>query len=272
MSKLKSENWNPWHGCTKYSEGCLHCYVYRQDERYGNPVESRLCRKTQSFDLPVKKRRDGHYKVEPGSMVYTCFTSDFLLADADEWRPECWRMIKERSDCWFYFFTKRIERFMDCVPDDWGDGYDNVIVGCTCENQDRADFRLPIFKNLPIKHKSIIIAPMITAVDLRDYLDDSIEEVSCSGESGTDVRPMNYDWVLAVREQCVAKNVSFVFHQTGACFIKDGRKYNIPRKLQISQARKANIDFKVTEMGMPEAATAIFYPQQISIWDEPTEI
>lgn len=26
-----SVSWNPWHGCRKISEGCRHCYVYRQD-------------------------------------------------------------------------------------------------------------------------------------------------------------------------------------------------------------------------------------------------
>ena len=138
MSEQKYVTWNPWHGCTKYSEGCRYCYVYRQDEVYGTTVSSEQCRKTQNFNLPVKKKRDGSFKIEPGSIVMTCFTSDFLLKVADEWRANCWEMIKSRSDCMFYFFTKRIERFSECAPADWGDGYDNVIVGCTCENQDRA--------------------------------------------------------------------------------------------------------------------------------------
>ena len=90
MSEQKYVTWNPWHGCTKYSEGCRYCYVYRQDEAYGSSVSSEQCRKTQNFNLPVKKRRDGSFKVEPGSVVMTCFTSDFLLKDADEWRGECW--------------------------------------------------------------------------------------------------------------------------------------------------------------------------------------
>ena len=29
---MQEYNWNPWHGCTKLSPGCLNCYVYRQDE------------------------------------------------------------------------------------------------------------------------------------------------------------------------------------------------------------------------------------------------
>ena len=122
MSEQKYASWNPWHGCTKYSEGCRYCYVYRQDEAYGSSVSSEECRRTQNFSLPIKKKRDGTLKIAPGSLVMTCFTSDFLLKDADKWRDECWEMIKSRNDCMFYFFTKRIERFSECVPADWGEG------------------------------------------------------------------------------------------------------------------------------------------------------
>ncbi len=80
-------NWNPWHGCTKTSPGCRNCYVYRQDAIHGQTVASSVCRRTLSFDLPVKRDRKGIFKIPPGSVVYTCFTSDFLLADADAWRP-----------------------------------------------------------------------------------------------------------------------------------------------------------------------------------------
>ncbi|MGN1341114.1 MAG: DUF5131 family protein [Oscillospiraceae bacterium] len=248
-------DWNPWHGCTKISPGCRYCYVYRQDERYGSAVSSSICRRNQSFDLPVKKNRDGSYKIPPGRIVFTCFTSDFLLKDADEWRQECWKMIKQRSDCWFYFFTKRIDRLEECLPPDWGDGYDNVLIGCTVENQDRADFRLPIFLSLPVKHRSIIAAPLLEQIDISAYLDGSIEEVSASGESGLQARPCNYDWILDLRRQCVEKNVPFSFHQTGAHFIKDGKLYNIERKHQISQARKAGIDFRIGENAIPETAS-----------------
>ena len=82
-------DWNPWHGCTKISPGCKYCYVYRQDEMYGSATQSSLCRKTGAFDLPIRKKRDGSYKIDPGKIVFTCFTSDFLLKDADPWREEC---------------------------------------------------------------------------------------------------------------------------------------------------------------------------------------
>lgn len=240
-------DWNPWHGCTKISPGCKYCYVYRQDEMYGAEISSSLCRKTGNFNLPLKKKRDGSYKIPDGSIVFTCFTSDFLLEDADPWRGECWEMMRIRQDLIFYFFTKRIDRFEKCLPQEWGEGFDNVIVGCTVENQAMADYRLPIFKKLPIKHKSIIVAPMLEKMDISEYIDKETEEVSVSGESGADARPCNYEWVLDIRRQCIEKNVPFSFHQTGAHFIKDGKMYYVKRKYQLSQAEKAGINFMVPE-------------------------
>lgn len=245
-------DWNPWHGCTKISPGCKFCYVYRQDEMYGSPVASSLCRKTGAFALPLKRRRDGSYKIPPGKIVFTCFTSDFLLEDADPWRPDCWRMMRQRSDCWFYFFTKRIHRLADCLPPDWGEGYDNVLIGCTVENQDRAVYRLPIFLDLPIKHRSIIASPLLERLDLSPYLDDRIEEVATGGESGVEARPCDYDWILDLRRQCVEKEIPFRFHQTGAYFIKDGRMYRVRRRYQLSQARKANIDYRIGDYFLPD--------------------
>ena len=233
--------WNPWHGCAKYSEGCRYCYVYRQDEMFGR--DSTICKKTNDFNLPIKKDRRGNYKIPSGSLIMTCFSSDFLLSDADSWRDECLEMMKTRSDCMFYFFTKRIERLNFSVPD-------NVIVGCTCENQKMADYRLPIFKKLNIKYKTIILAPMLEKMDISKYLGSDIYEVNVSGESGSSqqiraqqIRALNYDWVLDIRNQCIKANVNFGFHQTGARFIKDGKEYLIERKYQLSQAKKANIDF-----------------------------
>lgn len=250
------ENWNPWHGCTKISPGCKYCYVYRQDAQYGGgEINSWECKKNQTFDLPVRRKRDGSYRIPSGKVIFTCFTSDFLLADADPWRQDCWRMMRERKDCWFYFFTKRIDRLESCLPPDWGDGYENVLIGCTVENQDRADYRLPIFKALPIRHRSIIAAPLLGPLDLSAYLDDVIEEVSVGGESGVNVRPCDYDWVLDIRRQCMEKDVPFVFHQTGAYLIKDGRQYRIHRKFQHTQAKKAGINFRIREWGIPETAS-----------------
>lgn len=123
-----SVSWNPWHGCRKISEGCRNCYVYRQDSRHDK--DSREVRQTAMFDRPVRRSRDGRFKVPAGEMVYTCFTSDFLLEEADAWRAETWEMMRIRHDLRFLFFTKRIDRLAAVLPPDWGDGYENVVIGC----------------------------------------------------------------------------------------------------------------------------------------------
>lgn len=76
---------------------------------------------------------------------------------------------------------------------DWGEGYENVIIGCTVEIEVIADFQLPMFISLPIRHRAIIVAPMLERVDLTPWLDYSIEEVSVCGESGADARICNYE-------------------------------------------------------------------------------
>lgn len=236
----RSSVWNPWHGCHKISAGCQNCYVYRLDAQFEK--DSSIVAKTGNFGLPVKRNRTGEYKLPGGEMVYTCFTSDFFLEDADEWRAEAWQMIRERSDLNFLIITKRIHRFRVGLPGDWGDGYDNVAICCTVENQDRADYRLPIFLAETIKHKSIICEPLLESIDLLTYLSLDIKEVVVGGESGNNARVCSYDWVLGIRKQCLQKGVSFCFRQTGARFEKDGRIYAIPRRRQYSQARKAGID------------------------------
>jgi len=203
------------------------------------------------FDLPIQKKRNGEYKIPSGSLVYTCFTSDFFVEEADEWRKEAWKMIGIRGDLRFMMITKRIDRLQVSLPDDWGDGYDNVTICCTVENQDRANYRLPILKAAPIKHKRIICEPLLERIDLTPFeIDSWAEQVVVGGESGYGARPCDYDWVLEMRDVCVAQNVSFWFKQTGAKFIKDGELYNINRRLQHSQARKAGINFmKIARIG-----------------------
>lgn len=233
--------WNPWHGCHKYSEGCRFCYIHKGDSRRG--VDTNHIVKTEKFIAPVEKNKKGEYKIKSGQTVYLCFSSDFLLPEADEWRVECWKMIRERSDLNFIFLTKRIDRFSECIPEDWGTGYENVTVGCTIENQEMANQRLSIFKKLPIKHKNVICQPMIGAMDIQKYLKD-VELVVVGGESDESARPLDYDWVLSVREQCIQTATSFEFRQCGTHFIKDGKQYHLNVRQLCSQAKKAGIGYR----------------------------
>lgn len=239
--------WNPWHGCTKVSAGCQNCYMFRRDARYG--INSTTVRKTSSFCLPVQKDRHHQYKLRPeDGVVFTCFTSDFFHEAADEWRDEAWSMIAARPDLNFYMITKRPERIAASLPSDWGDGYDNVTITCTCENQYWSDKRLPVFLELPLPHKEIIHEPMLSSIHIEKYLEQygpSIERVTVGGESGEGarIRPLNYGWVIETEMQCHVYRVPFRFHQTGSILIRGDRVYHIPREKQESQARVAGIDY-----------------------------
>ena len=239
---LKPQLWNLWHGCHRKSEGCLHCYVFRRDEPNG--IDTNLVSKTSIFRLPVQRDRKGEYKIPSGTFIWTCFTSDFFIQDADPWREEAWTMIRERSDLPFFMITKRPERIAGCLPQDWGNGYPNVTICCTMENQRRADERIPIYKALPIAHKEIICEPLLEDIDFRGELGNWCEEITVGGESGREARICDYDWVLHIRQQCIEAGVPFHFKQTGAHFRKDGRLYDVERKYQQAQAHRAGIDIR----------------------------
>ena len=232
--------WNPWRGCRKCSDGCLHCYIHKGDAKRG--VDTNQIIRTDDFDKPVAKLKNGSFKMKSG-MVYLCFSTDFLIEEADEWRRECWQMIRQRPDCTFLFLTKRIERFEKCIPDDWGGGYENVVVCCTVENQRNADRKLALFQALPIRHKCITAQPLLEAVDMEKYL-KGIELVAVGGESDPAARPLEYAWVLDIREQCVRQGVAFEVRQCGTHFIKDGKAYKLQTKDLCRQARLADIDYK----------------------------
>ena len=202
--------------------------------------------KNQDFYAPLAKTATGRYKWQ-NTLVYTCFTSDFLLPEADAFRPECFRMMRLRQDLHFVFLTKRIERLASCLPPDWGEGYENVTIGCTVENQKRADFRLPIFLRAPIRHKIIVCEPLLSAIQLTPFLSDAIEEVTAGGESGVGATPLDFEWILQLQAQCRAAHVNFTFHQTGATLIKEGKCYRIRRALQHKQAKAARVDLHFTK-------------------------
>ncbi len=231
--------WNLIHGCHRKSEGCLHCYVFSRDGENG--IDSDIVRRTLSFDLPLKRDRRGEWKIPSGSTVMTCFSSDFFIEEMDAWRPEAWDMMKRREDLSFHMITKRPERIEKSLPPYWDDIRERICICATMENQRRTDERLPILQSLPLSHREIIAEPLLERIDYRGDL-SGIDKITVGGESGLQARPCQYDWVLDIRRQCAEAGIGFHFMQTGANFIKDGRRYRINHRVQMAQAAKAGID------------------------------
>ena len=231
-------NWEPWTGCYKVSDGCTYCYFYGPfSKRYGQNTIF----KTEEFNKPIAKSANGVAKISSGKIVATCFASDFFIAEADEWRTEAWAMIKSRPDLEFLILTKRIDRFNVSLPADWGDGYDNVNIGCTVENQEIADYRLPIFLSYPIKKRFVACAPLLGAIDLSKYL-GGIEHVSVGGETGREARECDYEWVLDIRKQCKIAGITFWFKNTGSFFKRDGVVQKVNPFKQNSLAKELGIN------------------------------
>ncbi len=237
--------WNPWHGCVKCSEGCENCYMYFLDsmrDRSGRDIY----RTKTGFNYPIQKSRAGEYKVRSGEMIRVCMTSDFFLEEADVWRDKAWELMRIRSDVKFFLLTKRPQRVEKCLPPDWGEGWENIFFNVTCENQKRADERIPILHKLPFKHKGIMAAPLIGEVDIDEYLaQGQIEQVLCGGENYDGSRPCRFEWVQRLYEQCRKYDVTFNFIETGTVFIKDGKRYRIPdKRVQSQQAFRSGLNHK----------------------------
>ena len=156
------------------------------------------------------------------------------------WRLDAWAMIKQRSDLDFLILTKRIDRFMVSLPPDWGEGYDNVNIGCTVENQEVADYRLPLFLSFPIKRRYIACAPLLTSINLSHYL-SWVDHVTVGGETSREARTCDYDLVLDIREQCINAEVTFWFKNTGSRFKRNGEVQKVNAFKETSLAKELDI-------------------------------
>lgn len=86
-------------------------------------------------------------------------------------------------------------------------------------------------------------APFIGPVSIEQYLGSGqIEQVICGGENYDGARPCDFDWVKNLRQECVTHNVTFCFIETGTVFIKDGKRYFLPKKqIQSEMALKSGM-------------------------------
>lgn len=213
---------------------------------------SKIYKVKNNFDLPLKTDRSGKYKIKPGGTVHVCLTSDFFLEEADAWRDEAWAMIKLRSDLQFRLQTKRAERVSECLPPDWGEGYANVSLCITAENQRRADERIPILLDLPFKTKSIMCAPMLSEITLDAYLSTGkITLVIVDGENYDGDRPLYYEWVKALYDECREYGVNFSFAGIGNYFVKNDKTYHTPKAYQHICALRSGLQLPPVNTDIP---------------------
>lgn len=232
--------YNPWLGCHKISLACQNCYVFSFDN---DKVDSNIIIKNNNFDIITKKNRQGRYIINGGQDVIVCQKSDFFIEEADVWRADVFKMIKERSDLHFILLTKRITRAASLLPDDWQDGYDNVTITVSCEDEETFLSRVDALLKLKAKSKSLMIAPLLGEIDITKLIKNSsdIAYIDCGGENGKGARPLDYLAAKKISDDALKLGIPFYFFDTGAFVIKDNKKYFIPYEKRYSQAFLANL-------------------------------
>lgn len=153
------------------------------DARRG--VDTNQVVRSEHFYAPLEKKANGEWKMKGGQIVYVCFSSDFFVEDADPWRAEAWADHPSASGSSFSVSDQAHRTVFHRSAGRLGCGLSHVTIGCTVENQRRADERLALLATLPIAHKNIICQPMLEAMDLEKWLRDETIELVVAGGNRT---------------------------------------------------------------------------------------
>lgn len=234
-----STTWNPVTGCTKVSEGCLHCYAERMarrlNGRYGYP--SFVSGDPFGVTLhPMRLDEPLHWREE--RLVFVCSMGDLFHEDVpDDFLVSVFGAMFLAPQHTYQVLTKRPERMRDFLLNAarWRNKPPkNIWLGVTTENQEQARKRIPILLDTPAAVRFVSVEPCLGPVDLVgaiqaglgrrapldclgfiDGLGYGLDWVIVGGETGPGARPMHPDWVRALRDQCIEGGVPFWFKGWG---------------------------------------------------------
>lgn len=237
--------WNPWWGCSKISPGCAHCYAETFAKRTGHdiwgPNSKRRTFGVKHWNEPhlwaIKAMR--RERVFCGSMCDVF--EDHPTANAE--REKLWKTIRSTPGLDWQLLTKRPENIKKFLPPDWGDGWDNVWLGTSVEDQKRAEERIPILMLVPSIRRFLSVEPLLEDVDLglvENGAESPDEEswakptergclihwVIVGGESGDKRRDCGVEAIVTVANQCIAAEVPVFVKQD--CALRPGQQGRIP--------------------------------------------
>ena len=214
---------NPWIGCQHVSPGCDNCYAETlMATRYGRvdwgPHGERKRTADANWRNPIKWnaqakafRRENGYRPR----VFCASLADVLDNQVDPaWRKDLFDLIRDCRRLDWLLLTKRPQNMKKMLPSDWGDGYRNVWLGVTAENQEWFDRRWPILRDIPAVIKFISYEPAIGPLRLpkEGPLPDWLIS---GGESGGGARPVDPEWVRRVIRDCRRYGVAPFHKQWG---------------------------------------------------------
>jgi protein gp37 len=206
--------WNPVRGCTKISPGCQHCYAEVFAERFrgvpNHPYE-------HGFDLRlVPEKLVEPLKWRKGRRVFVNSMSDlFHIRVPDSYVLAVSRVMQIAKWHTFQVLTKRSERMRDLLRTTLAGAASEPHIwwGVSVENRKHGLPRIDHLRENPAALKFLSIEPLLE--DLGEVDLSGIHWVIVGGESGPGARPMQYEWVASIRDQCLVAGVPFFFKQWG---------------------------------------------------------
>ena len=201
--------WNPLTGCTKISPGCKNCYAERMSKRLKAMNQDKY---KNGFSLT----QHPHVLNDPISwkkpqIIFVNSMSDLFHKDVPlRFIKDVFEVMKKAYWHQFQILTKRAERLAELSPElEW---VDNIWMGVSVENDDYK-FRIEYLRNTEAKIKFLSLEPLIGPIHNMDL--SNIDWVIAGGESGPKSRPIKEEWVLNIRDQCLASETPFFFKQWG---------------------------------------------------------
>lgn len=247
-------SWNVARGCTKVDDDCRFCYMYRDSmgsTRY-DPLQ--VVRTKTVFNLPLK--------IKEPSKIFTCSLTDFFHEAIDSYRNEAWDIIRKCPQHTFQILTKRPERILRCLPDDWGMEYKNVWFGTSVGSNNGIDRIADLIEaKILAKFDNILfvsLEPLHSPVNLNSEfltygikLIENLDWVIVGGESGNETGKYRYrlceiNWIEQIVGQCKEANVPVFVKQLGTYLSKQlkmsdghgGLISEFPKHLQIREFPK----------------------------------
>lgn len=213
---------NGWIGCTKVSPGCVQCYAeadfdHRKHRAEWGPGKPRIRTSADNWNKPKqwnRKHAEFYAKHVRRRRVFCASLGDVFDPEVpEEWRTDLWELIRQTPNLDWLLLTKRADRIVEFLPEDWGKGYDNVWLGVTVENKKHGLPRVDILREIPAKVRFLSCEPLLEDLGAPDLT--GIHWVIAGGESGPRARPMAHEWVHGIYWHCYTSRVAFFFKQWG---------------------------------------------------------
>jgi protein gp37 len=201
--------WNPVTGCSKMSPGCKHCYAERMAGRLqamGQPNYAsgfKLALHEHMLDRPLKWKNP--------RLIFVCSMSDLFHEEVPVDFVKCvFATMRRASWHQFQVLTKRSHRLLELnIQIEWPP---NVWMGVSVECEDY-EFRMDHLRETAAHIKFVSFEPLLSPLPNLNL--ERIDWVIVGGESGPRARPMAEEWVIDIRDQCIAARVPFFFKQWG---------------------------------------------------------